>query len=96
VDYSQTQHHVQVIYVCICIRMLVVAAYCTEYCSVMQCVRGVGFEIHEISSVVQCVAAYCSVLQCVAACCSVLQRVVVCCSMLQRVRGAAFTIGEPV
>jgi len=31
------------------------------------------------SSVLQCIAVYCSVLQCVAVCCSVLQCVAVCC-----------------
>ena len=34
------------------------------------------------SSVLRCVAVWCSVLQCVAVCCSVLQCVAVCCSGL--------------
>jgi len=39
--------------------------------------------IHDISSVLQCVAVCCSVLQCVAVCYSVLQCAAVCCSVLQ-------------
>jgi len=38
-------------------------------------------EWHDVSCVVQYIAACCSELQCVAVCCSVLQCVAVCCSV---------------
>ena len=38
---------------------------------------------HEVYSVLQCVAVYCSVLQCVEECCNVLQCLAMCCNALQ-------------
>jgi len=96
--YTATQHTAAVCCsvlqcVAVCCSMLQCVAVCSSVLQGNKCFREVQFlynvKAHFVkvteavcSSVMQCVAVFCSVLQCVAVCCSVLlQCVAVCCSV---------------